>query len=63
MEPYWIWKFIDGLPHLFSHKVKDELVDTIDIINYDNFTYDDIISTIEKLGISMSNDKKLYENN
>lgn len=26
--PYWKEKFIDGLPYLFGHKVKDELAET-----------------------------------
>jgi hypothetical protein len=25
-KPYWKEKFIDGLPSLFAHKVKDELI-------------------------------------
>jgi len=28
-KPYWKEKFIDGLPLLFAHKVKDELIDLV----------------------------------
>lgn len=63
LKPYWKDKFIDRLLHLFAHKVKDELTNATVLINYDNFTYDDIISTIKKFGISMCNDIKKYYNN
>ncbi|KAG2716679.1 hypothetical protein I3760_03G138700 [Carya illinoinensis] len=58
-KPYWKEKFIDGLPHLFALKVKDELTDTLGFLNYDNFTYGDIFSVIKKLGISMCNDQRM----
>ncbi|KAG2725090.1 hypothetical protein I3760_01G050200 [Carya illinoinensis] len=58
-KPYWKEKFIDGLPHLFALKVKDELTDTSGFLNYDNFTYGDIFSVIKKLGISMCNDQRM----
>ena len=50
-------KFIDGLPPIFVHKVKQELMGKNDSIDYDNFSYGDILSTIKKLGINMWNDK------
>ncbi|KAG2682794.1 hypothetical protein I3760_10G001400 [Carya illinoinensis] len=58
-KPYWKEKFIDGLPHLFALKVKDELTDTSGFLNYDNFTYGDIFSVIKKLGISMCNNQRM----
>ncbi|KAG7954930.1 hypothetical protein I3843_11G046100 [Carya illinoinensis] len=58
-KSYWKEKFIDGLPHLFALKVKDELTDTSGFLNYDNFTYGDIFSLIKKLGISMCNDQRM----
>ena len=60
-KPYWKEKFIDGLPPIFAHKVKQELIGKNDFINYDNLTYGDIFSTIKKLGISMCNDEKLLK--
>ena len=48
-------KFIDGLPPIFAHKVKQDLMDKDDSIDYDNLTYGDILSTIKKLGINMLN--------
>ena len=48
----------DGLPLIFVHKVKQELIGKNDSIDYDNLTYGDILSTIKKLGIDMCNDEK-----
>jgi hypothetical protein len=59
-KPYWKEKFIDGLPSLFAHKVKDELINsTIDLIEYDNLTYGDLFSTVKKLGIKNCIDQKM----
>jgi hypothetical protein len=59
-KPYWKEKFIDGLPSLFAHKVKDELINSTNcLIEYDNLTYDDLFSTIKKLGIKMCIDQKM----
>ena len=58
LKPYWKEKFIAGLPPVFAHKVKEELTDKNDIVNYDDLTYGDIFSSIKKLGINMCNDKK-----
>ena len=60
-KPYWKEKFIDGLPPIFAHKVKQELMGKNDSIDYDNLTYGDILSTIKKLGINMCNDEKLLK--
>ena len=60
-KPYWKEKFIDGLPSIFVHKVKQELMGKNDCIDYDNLTYGDILSTIKKLGINMCNDEKLLK--
>ena len=60
-KPYWKEKFIDGLPPIFAHKVKLELIGKNDSIDYDNLTYGDILSTIKKLGINMCNDEKLLK--
>jgi len=59
-KPYWKEKFIDGLPSLFAHKVKDELVDPImGSIDYENLTYGNLFSIIKKLGIKMCVDQKM----
>ena len=47
-KPHWKEKFIDGLPLIFAHKVKQELMGKNDSIDYDNLTYGDIFSTIKK---------------
>ncbi|KAL7259114.1 hypothetical protein ACSBR1_005087 [Camellia fascicularis] len=43
---FWKEKFINGLPNLFAHKIRDVLSQPTGIIEYDNLTYGDIISTI-----------------
>jgi hypothetical protein len=59
-KPYWKEKFIDGLPSLFAHKVKDELQNpTTRMIDYENLTYGELFSTVKKLGIRMCIDQKL----
>jgi hypothetical protein len=59
-KPYWKEKFIDGLPSLFAHKVKDELINlSTGMIDYENLTYGDLFSTIKKLDIRMCIDQKL----
>ena len=60
-KPYWKEKFIDVLPPIFAHKVKQELMSKNDSIDYDKLTYGDIFSTIKKLGINMCNDEKLLK--
>ena len=47
-KPYWKENFIDSLPSIFAHKVKQELIRKNDSIDYDNLTYGDILSTIKK---------------
>ena len=60
-KPYLKENFIDGLPPILSHKVKQELMSKNDSIDYDNLTYGDILSTIKKLGINTCNDEKLLQ--
>ena len=48
-KPYWKEKFIDVLPPIFTHKVKQELMGKNDSIDYDNLTSGDILSTIKNL--------------
>ena len=60
-KPYWKEKFIDGLPPIFTHKVKQVLMSKNDSIDYDNLTYGDIFSAIKKFGINTCNDEKLLK--
>ena len=60
-KPYWKEKFINNLPSIFAHKVKQELMGKNDSIDYDNLTYGDILSAIKKLEINMCNDEKLLK--
>ena len=52
-KPYWKEKFIDGLPPIFAHKVKQVLISKNDSINHDKLSYSDIFSGIKKFGINM----------
>ena len=60
-KPYWKERFINGLPPIFAHKIKQVLMGKNDSIDYDNLTYGDIFSAIKKLGINMCNDEKLLK--
>jgi len=57
--PFWKEKFINGLPHLFAHKIKEVLVNENNVIEYDNLTDENIISTIQKEGFKMCIDMKI----
>jgi len=52
-------KFINGLPTLFSQKVKETLCSPLGVIDYDNLTYGDISSTIRSEGMKMCRDLKI----
>ena len=58
---HWKSKFIDGLPHLFSEKVRQSLRNKNDgiNINYSDLTYGQIISACINEGLSLCNDIKL----
>ncbi|KAK2424968.1 hypothetical protein QL285_035270 [Trifolium repens] len=58
---HWKSKFIDGLPHLFSEKVRQSLRNKNDgvNINYSDLTYGQIISACVNEGLSLCNDIKL----
>jgi hypothetical protein len=57
--PFWKEKFINGLPSLFAHKIKQVLVNEDNIIEYDNFTYGNLVSIIQKEGLKMCIDMKI----
>ncbi|XP_062145441.1 uncharacterized protein LOC133852700 [Alnus glutinosa] len=58
-QPFWKKKFINCLTHLFAHKIKDVLVNENNVIDYDNLTYGNIISAIQKEGLKMCIDMKI----
>jgi hypothetical protein len=58
-QPFWKEKFINDLPHLFAHKIKNVLVNENNVIEYDNLTYGNIISAIQKEGLKMCIDMKI----
>ena len=58
-KPCWKERFIDGMPPIFAHKVKQELISTNDSLNYDNLTYDNIFNAIKKFDARMGTNKKL----
>ena len=58
-EPFWKEKFINGLPSLFAHKIREVLSNTKGIIDYKNLTYGDIVSTIQREGLKMCIDMKI----
>ena len=58
-SPFWKEKFINGLPRLFSEKVKEALSTPLGVINYDDLTYGNISSTIRSERIRMCRDLKI----
>ena len=60
-KSFWIEKFINGLTSLFAHKIRNVLSQPTGVIEYDNLTYGDIISTIQKEGLKMCIDLKLSQ--
>ncbi|CAL5186076.1 unnamed protein product [Lathyrus oleraceus] len=58
---HWKAKFVDGLPHFFSEKVRQSLRQKNDgiNINYFDLTYGHIISTCINEGLTLYNDIKL----
>ena len=58
-KPCWKGRFIDGLPPIFAHKVKQVLISANDSLNYDNLAYDNIFNAIKKSNASVRNNKKL----
>ena len=58
---YWKAKFIDGLPKLFAERVRIELQDDKAPINFDNYTYGQLIVVKIKEGLKLCNDFKLQK--
>ncbi|KAL4581682.1 hypothetical protein LXL04_006209 [Taraxacum kok-saghyz] len=55
---YWKTKFIDGLPHLFAERVKNQLrIDNT--IPYENYTYGRLIGTCIQEGLALCSEIKL----
>lgn len=58
-KSFWTEKFVNGLPNLFAHKIREALSKEIGIIEYDSLTYGDLINTIQKEGLQMCIDMKI----
>jgi adenylate cyclase len=58
-KPFWNEKFINGLPNLFAHKIRQVLSNENSIIDYDCLTYGNIISAIQKDGLRICIDVKI----
>lgn len=58
-KPFWKEKFVNGLPNLFAHKIREELSKNSGFISYDELTYGEIISIIQKIGLKMCIDHKI----
>lgn len=55
----WKSKFIDGLPPLFAERVRKTLRGTSISIDYNSYTYGDLISVCNKEGLALRNEFKL----
>ena len=58
LKAYWKEKFIAGLPPLFAHKVKEELIGKNDAIDYNNLTYGDLLALLKNLALTCVTTKK-----
>ena len=58
-SPFWKEKFINGLPSLFAHKIKETLSNTSVFIDYDDLAYGHISSVICREGLKMCIDMKI----
>ena len=50
-SPFWKEKFINGLPNLFAHKIRETFSNSSGVIDYDGLTYGDISSVIRREGL------------
>ena len=60
---HWKAKFIDGLPNLFTERVRKRLREMHDGISipYNQYTYGQLTSVILQEGLSLCNDLKLQQ--
>ena len=58
-QPFWKEKFINGLPNLFAHKIRNVLVNEEGVIPYHTLTYGNIVNVIQKEGLKMCIDMKI----
>ena len=58
---HWKSKFIDGLPHLFSERVRNNLRKGGININYDEYTYGKLIGTCIQEGLNLCNEIRLNQ--
>ncbi|ESQ29478.1 hypothetical protein EUTSA_v10024098mg, partial [Eutrema salsugineum] len=62
-QPFWKEKFLAGLPTLLGEKVRNKIRDSTgtQIIDYDNFTYGELISIVQQEGLKICQDLKLQK--
>uniref|UniRef100_A0A7N0UIZ4 CCHC-type domain-containing protein n=1 Tax=Kalanchoe fedtschenkoi TaxID=63787 RepID=A0A7N0UIZ4_KALFE len=58
---HWKSKFIDGLPHLFTERVRKTLRKDMIAIPYDTYTYGELIKTCVQEGLSLCNEIRLNQ--
>jgi len=56
---HWKAKLVDGLPHLFAEKIRKTLKKDDVSVNYDHYTYRQLISTCITEGLSLCKDLRL----
>lgn len=56
---FWKEKFINALPNLFAHKIREVLSQLKGIIEYNSLTYGDIIGIINREGLKICIDMKI----
>ncbi|ESQ38864.1 hypothetical protein EUTSA_v10022480mg, partial [Eutrema salsugineum] len=62
-QPFWKEKFLAGLPTLLGEKVRNKIRDSTrtQIIDYDDFTYGELISIVQQEGLKICQDLKLQK--
>lgn len=58
-QTFWNERFISGLPKLFGEKVKQKLKDFYGTLDYNHFTFGQIIQTINMTALLICSDMKL----
>ena len=62
-QPFWKEKFLAGLPSLLGDKVRNKIRDSMgtQIIDYDDFTYGELVSIVQQEGLRICQDLKLQK--
>ncbi|XP_074314371.1 uncharacterized protein LOC141649582 [Silene latifolia] len=58
---HWKSKFVDGLPHLFAERIRNNLRNGYTSIPYHTYTYGSIIGTCIQEGLNLCNELKLNQ--